>query len=75
MRYFRAEITYEIISTGNVAEQFSEILYCSSPDGFPKNEELRDLFDSLYGEEKKFLSAIWIQVRDEEIPTNEIHLL
>jgi len=78
MWYFKANITYEIISFEDKAPQFEQILYCCDSYHFPKTEQLHDLFYSLDGKEKakKYLSAIWQTVREEDIPANAgIHLL
>jgi len=78
MKYFKATITYEIISPEDNAPQFNEVLYCCDPYHFPMTEQLRDLFYSLDGKEKanKYLSATWQAVREEEIPAGAgIHLL
>ena len=75
MKYFKAEITYELNSGKGEAVQSVQILYCCSPTDFPKSEELRELFYTLDGHGKIYQSAIWKQVREEDIPTDEIHLL
>ena len=75
MRYFKAEITYESDSNKETARQSTMVLYCCSATSFPKNDELQELFYSLDGAGTKYLSASWRQVREEEIPTDEIHLI
>jgi hypothetical protein len=75
MRYFKVKIIYEIPSPEDNAPQFEQVLYCCDPYHFPTTAQLRDLFYSLDGVDKKYLSATWHAVREEEIPTNEIHLL
>ncbi len=75
MKYFKAEIIYELISNNGSTEQGKQILYCCSPTVLPTNEDLLELFNSLYAYNKKFVMAFWKQVREEDIPTDEIHLL
>ena len=75
MRYFKAEIIYELISNNDSVEQRSQVLYCCSPTSFPKNEDLIELFYSLNDNGKNYVNASWKQVREEEIHTDEIHLL
>ena len=75
MRYFKVEITYELEPMEVGAKEMNQVLYCCSPNDFPKDEELRELFYSLDGHNKKYLKAFWKQVREEEIHTDEIHLI
>ncbi len=75
MKYFKSEITYELDSGMEEAVQSSQTLYCCTSSDFPKSEELLELFYSLDGHGKKYQSATWKQVRGEDIPTDEIHLL
>ena len=76
MRYFKVKIIYEIPSPEDNAPQFEQVLYCCVQNYFPSTGQLRELFYSLYEKEnKKYLSATWHAVREEEIPTHEIHLL
>ncbi len=75
MKYFKAEITYELASGKDEAVQSAQILYCCTPSDFPKSEEFRELFYSLDGHGKKYKSATWKQVREEDIPSDAIHLL
>ena len=49
MKYFKAEITYELDSGKEEVKQAVQILYCCSPTDFPKSEELRELFYTLDG--------------------------
>ena len=75
MRYFKVTITYEVIKGNDDNPQSEQVLYCCAPETFPRTEQLRELFYSLDGVGKKYLSAEWRAVREEEIPTNEIHLI
>ena len=75
MRYFKAEIVYEMASNNNSSVQLNQVLYCCSANGAPESEDLIELFYSLNAKSKKYLHATWKQVREEEIPTEEIHLL
>ena len=75
MKYFKVVVTY-ILANGEVDQpQKEQIIYCNSVNDFPNDEQLKDLFYSLDETGKKYLSAQWKQVRGEEIPTDEIHLL
>jgi hypothetical protein len=42
---------------------------------FPKSEQLRELFYSLDGRDKKYINATWKQVREDDILTDEVHLI
>ena len=75
MRYFKATITYELNSGNQGAPQLEQILYCCSLTDFPKSEQLRELFYSLDGRDKKYINATWKQVREDDILTDEVHLI
>jgi len=75
MRYFKATITYEIISGDGAAPPVSHVLYCCAPREFPKQEELKELFYSLHENDKKFIAAEWREVREEDLPSEGAHLL
>ena len=75
MRYFKAVIHYDLNAANDGSGQFEQVLYCCSVNEFPQNDGLRELFYSLYSDGKTYQSATWKQVREEDITTDEIHLL
>jgi hypothetical protein len=75
MRYFKAIITYQLDSSDQTAAQLDQVLYCCSAADLPSAEQLRELFYSLDGVGKNFKTATCKQVREEDIPTEEIHLI
>ena len=75
MRYFKVIIVYNETKGDDDTVQSEQVLYCCSPETFPKTDQLRELFYSLQVPGKKYMSASWHAVREEEIPTNEIHLI
>ena len=67
-------VHYELTPDNDGTGSHSQVLYCCSPVD-PTHEGMRDLFYSLDGTDKRYQAATWKQVREEDIPTDEIHLL
>jgi hypothetical protein len=75
MRYYKAMVTYEVTKDEYDGQRFEQILFCCSPQALPTSEQIRELFYSLEDLGKKYIGAHWHAVREDEIPTGEIHLL